>query len=181
MKAKHVIATGALVAGIASLGLTTHHRIGPPDIYPPSWAIGAVNPEIRTPEQIAATICNAEWRTGSVRPAVGYTDKLKIVQLKQLGFADQYPADYEEDHLISLELGGNPIDPKNLWPEPYKASIPDGGARSKDKVEDYLHAEVCAGRISLRHAQQQIVADWYAVLKSMPQTTESGGGNRPDR
>ena len=29
------------------------------------------------------------------------------------------PSDYQEDHLISLELGGNPTDPRNLWPEPY--------------------------------------------------------------
>jgi hypothetical protein len=27
------------------------------------------------------------------------------------------PKDYEEDHLISLELGGAPRDPKNLWPQ----------------------------------------------------------------
>src|SRR5216683_2609243 len=27
------------------------------------------------------------------------------------------PAHYEEDHLVSLELGGHPRDPRNLWPE----------------------------------------------------------------
>jgi hypothetical protein len=26
---------------------------------------------------------------------------------------------YEEDHLISIEDGGDPTDPRNLWPEPY--------------------------------------------------------------
>ena len=29
----------------------------------------------------------------------------------------------EEDHLISLEVGGNPFDARNLWPEPYKTKI----------------------------------------------------------
>ena len=29
------------------------------------------------------------------------------------------PSDYQEDHLVSLELGGHPTDPRNLWPEPY--------------------------------------------------------------
>jgi len=31
-------------------------------------------------------------------------------------YVDKAPSHYEEDHLISLELGGNPRDPKNLWP-----------------------------------------------------------------
>jgi hypothetical protein len=26
---------------------------------------------------------------------------------------------FQEDHLISLELGGHPTDPRNLWPQPY--------------------------------------------------------------
>jgi hypothetical protein len=50
--------------------------------------------------------------------------------------------DYEEDHLISLELGGHPTSEKNLWPEAYK---PKPGAREKDRVENFLHDEVCAG------------------------------------
>jgi len=33
------------------------------------------------------------------------------------------PACYEEDHLISLENGGDPKDPKNLWPEPYNTKV----------------------------------------------------------
>jgi hypothetical protein len=71
--------------------------------------------------------------------------------------------DYEEDHLIPLEIGGHPTDPRNLWPEPYRTSLPDGGARTKDKVENYLHDEICGGRIPLREAQQEIAHDWYDV------------------
>jgi hypothetical protein len=76
---------------------------------------------------------------------------------------DTNPRDYEEDHLIPLELGGNPTDPKNLWPEPYEASIPDGGARFKDKVESYLHKQVCEGSLNLEEAQREIATDWYSV------------------
>ena len=65
--------------------------------------------------------------------------------------------------MIPLELGGNPKDPRNLWPEPYDPSIPDGGARYKDKVENYLHIQVCAGNLTLDQAQQEIVNDWYRV------------------
>jgi hypothetical protein len=70
--------------------------------------------------------------------------------------------DYEEDHLISLELGGDPKDPKNLWPEPYKTWIPDGGAGYKDKAEKYLNGRVCQGSITLSEAQKLIVADTAA-------------------
>ena len=69
-------------------------------------------------------------------------------------------ADYEEDHLISLELGGNPNDPRNLWPEPYN---PRPGARQKDTVENYLHNQVCAGTMTLIDAQNAIATDWYKV------------------
>lgn len=75
--------------------------------------------------------------------------------------------DYELDHLISLELGGNPKDPTNLWMEPYNASIPDGGAKVKDTVENTLHKEVCAGTITLIRAQTIIATDWYACHLSL--------------
>lgn len=172
MKHSHKAIAGGIAIAAAAAGayvtLNAPHRIGPADIYPPSWATGAINQDIQSPEQIAATICNSAWSTKSERPPVSYTTPLKIAQLKQLGYPDQNPADFEEDHLISLELGGNPTSTQNLWPEPYTASVADGGARSKDQVENYLHAEVCAGSITLQEAQQAIVTDWYAVLHSMP-------------
>lgn len=135
-------------------------RTGPADIYPE--VPGSTNPAIYQ-GNISQNICNPKWSTSSERPASNYTTSLKISQLKQYGNKDQKTADYEEDHLISLELGGNPTDSNNLWPEPYTASIPDGGAKTKDKVENYLHAQVCAGTISLVDAQQEISTDWYAV------------------
>ena len=150
-------------------------RVGPPDIYP--TVPGKINPAI-TQANISQNICNPSWSTKSERPPSSYTSNLKAKQLKQLGYADQNPADYEEDHLISLELGGNPTDPMNLWPEPYKASIPDGGAKSKDTVENYLHSEVCAGKLTLQAAQTQIVNDWYVVLKQIK--TLGAGASDPD-
>jgi hypothetical protein len=53
-------------------------------------------------------------------------------------------------------------------PEPYKASIPDGGARDKDKVEKYLNRQVCNGKMTLAEAQKAIASDWYKVYQSMP-------------
>lgn len=62
----------------------------------------------------------------------------------------------EIDHIISLELGGsNAIG--NLHAEPYPE------AYTKDSVENYLHREVCAGRMTLTAAQNSIWNDWPAA------------------
>ena len=52
-------------------------------------------------------------------------------------------SDYQEDHLISLELGGHPTDPRNLWPEPYPR------ASEVDSIENDLNTKVCAGELTL--------------------------------
>jgi hypothetical protein len=67
----------------------------------------------------------------------------------------------EVDHIISLELGG--ADTKeNLFPQPYNP--PSGfGAHAKDRVENYLHEQVCKHGMSLPEAQKKIATDWYQV------------------
>jgi len=65
--------------------------------------------------------------------------------------------DYEEDHLISLEIGGNPTDPNNLWPEPWNG--PEGAHR-KDVIETRLKRLVCNGTITLAQAQSAISTNW---------------------
>jgi hypothetical protein len=133
--------------------------VGPRWAYPdPVQTPGVINPDI-TQENIHETICNPDWTTRTIRPPSSYTTRLKKEQIQYLGLAGS-PADYEEDHLISLELGGHPTDPRNLWPEPYS---PSAGAREKDLVENYLHREVCSGTITLRQAQMAIAGDWYAI------------------
>lgn len=67
---------------------------------------------------------------------------------------------YEVDHLISLELAGS-NDIKNLWPEPYTG--PDN-AHEKDKIENYLHAQVCSGKMALKDAQTGIAKNWKQFL-----------------
>lgn len=63
----------------------------------------------------------------------------------------------EIDHLISRELGGAD-DVDNLWPQPYGGS--PWNAVRKDKVENRLHKEVCAGAITLEDAQREISVDY---------------------
>jgi hypothetical protein len=143
-------------------------RVGPADIYPDRTRTpGATNPAV-TQENIYENICNPNWSTRFIRPPVHYTNQLKLEQIREYGDTDGNPRDYEEDHLIPLELGGDPEDPRNLWPEPYDTSIPDGGAKSKDRVESFLHKQVCSGSIALRYAQTEIATDWYRVYQSLP-------------
>jgi hypothetical protein len=64
---------------------------------------------------------------------------------------------YEIDHLIALEIGGS-NDIANLWPEPLET---DHGAEVKDRFENYLHKQVCSGKMSLSEAQRELRGDWY--------------------
>jgi len=132
-----------------------HSSGGLPD---PKCTPGAVDPRV-TQVNIHATICVSGY-TATIRPPSAYTEALKTQQIKEYGYVDTNLADYEEDHLIPLELGGNPTDTKNLWPEPR------GGAESatdKDRVENALHAKVCGGALTLNAAQSAIAIDWESA------------------
>jgi len=52
-----------------------------------------------------------------MRPPSRYTNNLKKQGIKDYRYKEKRLAEYEEDHLIPLQLGGHPTDPKNLWPE----------------------------------------------------------------
>ena len=136
-------------------------------IYPnPTLTPGAINQDI-TQDNISQNICNKSWSTKSIRPPVSYTNKLKIEQIKEYGYKDTNVADYEEDHFIPLEIGGNPTSSDNLWPEPYLSPDQQGGAKQKDKVENFLHQQICSGAMTLKQAQSAIVNDWYAVYQTL--------------
>ncbi|MGC8633756.1 MAG: hypothetical protein ACP5VP_03705 [Candidatus Limnocylindrales bacterium] len=133
----------------------------------PSLTPGATYPAV-TQATIRTTICVTGW-TATVRPPSSYTTALKRTQLVLYGDTDRNLADYEEDHLIPLELGGAPSDPKNLWPEPYAVRLRDGtpvGARVKDQLEDALHALVCRGTMPLAQAQELIRVDWITAWRT---------------
>jgi len=129
------------------------------DLPDASRTPGVINPNV-TQENINQTICVSGW-TKTIRPPVSYTNNLKIKQMKELGLAGD-PRDYKEDHHISLELGGHPTDPKNLWPEKWEG---EWGAHKKDAIETRLKRMVCAGQITLAEAQNAIATDWIAAYK----------------
>ena len=100
-----------------------------------------------TQATIGSTICVTGW-TRTIRPPTTYTDALKRRQLREYGLVGPLSG-YQEDHLISLELGGHPTDPRNLWPEPYPR------AARVDTIENELNARVCGGALSLDAAQRK--------------------------
>jgi len=127
---------------------------------------GAFNPAV-TQATIQRTICVSGY-TATIRPPESYTEPLKRAQIATYGYADQRLSDYEEDHLVSLEIGGSARSPKNLWPEPHHVLVGgiDLGSYTKDKFENYLHREVCVGAITLARARHEIAANWVAYWKA---------------
>lgn len=148
---------------------------------------GATNPDI-TQANINQNICKRGWSTRSIRPPSSYTSALKKEQLRAYGDTkinrlraiatrsgkrtrpdigqcierSANPACYEEDHLISLELGGHPTSRANLWAEPWFGAW---NARVKDTLETRLHRMVCDGTLSLEAAQQAVATDWVAAYQ----------------
>lgn len=116
--------------------------------YPadPALTPGVLNPDV-TQATIADTICARGW-TRTIRPPSEYTSELKRRQMAQYGVGGS-PSGYQEDHLMSLELGGHPTDPRNLWPEPLARAV------EVDRIENELNDKVCAGELTLAEAQQR--------------------------
>jgi hypothetical protein len=142
------VAVAILVLGLIALSVV-HFGSGtsePAVLASPVMTPGSLNPDV-SQETIGRTICVRGW-TATVRPPTEYTNMLKARQMPLYGESGS-PSDYQEDHLISLELGGNPTDPKNLWPEPYPR------ASDVDRIENQLNDKVCSGELTLTEAQRQ--------------------------
>lgn len=145
MTVRHALVLSAIALLVLALALRLHRGHASSQAILPRVP-GMLNPDV-TQATIGSTVCVKGW-TATVRPPVGYTNELKLEQMKAYGETGP-PSGYQEDHLISLELGGDPTDPKNLWPEPYPR------AAAVDKIENELNADVCSGRISLAEGQRR--------------------------
>jgi hypothetical protein len=166
----------ALFCGVCALAAAAH--VGPAAAYPPANVPGASDPSV-TQDNLKTTVCRDESQRGrdpktgkrlptyseSVRPPDAFTKKIKQGLMDELHLAGD-PNDYELDHLRSIEIGGYPGSPKDmaktlqaLWMQPYAGEY---GARVKDQVEDALHRQLCAGKMSLKQVQSCISSDWIA-------------------
>jgi hypothetical protein len=141
---------GSIGTRTKTSGCVAQNALPDPDCTP-----GAIFPDATKDK-----ICVAGYSSG-VRN-VPESEKKQVYA--EYGIKTHTTGEYEVDHLISLELGGS-NDIANLWPE---AAEPRPGFHEKDKVENYLHKQVCDGVMPLQDAQYQIAHDWMAVYQNMP-------------
>lgn len=132
----------------------------------PNCTPGTTNPAV-TQANIDSTICRSGY-TKDIRPTSSITGREKTANAASYGYkGDLGNAEY--DHLISLELGGSPNDPKNLWVEPggpdWKPA--DKFRNNKDAVENKLNALICSRKVTLADAQNAIANDWTTALSKL--------------
>ena len=146
------------------------------DLPDPKLTPGALDPSVIDQSATLDVICH---QSTSGRRHV--TDAEKAQTFKAYGIAQEHRADctgpskpdkgilpacWEIDHLCSLELGCDNV-AANRWPQRYDGQW---GAHVKDKLENKLHALVCAGKVPLDQARRDISTDWIAAYqKYMPQ------------
>ena len=147
--------------GVVSLGTTvlisprtktSHCRLGPdPD--------RACSPGAYYSKLTKAVICSSSFHTSTIR---NVPESEKFAVEAEYGIRPgHYGGSLEIDHIVSLELGGS-NDIANLYPEKLNAGP---GYRVKDRLENRLHAMVCAGAMTLRAAQVGIATNWQALYK----------------
>jgi hypothetical protein len=126
-----------------------------------------ITPGVAQTDLTVAEICATKWGKDARRVSAA-TKRLVFQNYGLTGntdpacIQDKSGRHCEVDHLISRELGGAD-DIKNLWPQPYGSS--PWNAVRKDRVENRLNKEVCAKRISLQKAREEIVSDWRIPYK----------------
>jgi hypothetical protein len=141
-----LLVVAALALAVLALVLTQRKSHTQALLADPVRTPGVLNPDV-TQSTIGSTICVQGW-TRTVRPPTDYTNVLKLRQMRAYGETGS-PSEYQEDHLVSLELGGHPTDPRNLWPEPYPR------AAQVDVIENELNDQVCSGSLTLAEAQNK--------------------------
>jgi len=151
-------------------------RYGYVGSYPlpdPSCTPGATNPQV-TQADIGSTICNSGY-SASIRPPESVTEPEKEGSAAAYGYTGAFST-AEYDHLIPLELGGDPNDPANLWIEPPDNPDATSTSNTKDLLENELNSLVCSGRMALATAQQAIATDWVSAYQHYGGLAYGGGG-----
>lgn len=151
----------SLIAGAILFILIMSVRAFAGDLPDMNMTPGYINSDV-TQENIGNTVCVSGW-TKTIRPPASYTNKLKAKQMASGSYKSSDPLNaFEEDHLVSLEIGGNPTDERNLWPQHWSAPY---GAHQKDQLENYLKRAICKGSVTLKQAQFEISTNWITAYK----------------
>lgn len=149
-----LVAAAAVLAQtpyVAPDGRTVDQLIAAHVLPDPAITPGVFNPAV-TPATLQQTICVDHW-TSTVRLPTSYTDKLRAHDTP----AGHKPSEGELDHLVSIEDGGAPADPRNLWWMIYSDHY---GARVKDVLETHVARAICAGTLTLDQARDALTPNW---------------------
>ena len=131
----------------------------------PNCTPGATNPLV-TQANIGSTIC-VKGYTSTIRPPANITGREKKANALSYGYTGSLKT-FEYDHLLSLELAGDPNDARNLWVEPASPGHKGSGVNNpKDGVENKLHSAICSGRVTLAQAEEAITTDWTTALSKL--------------
>jgi hypothetical protein len=143
---------------VGSMGVLAQALQGLPN---PQITPGAIDPMV-TQQNLQSTVC-VKGYTATVRPDKRVTNRLKREQIRQYRYSDTDPRNYEQDHLIPLSIGGNPSDPRNMWPQPREGAW---GADEKNDLEFIAYRLVCSGQLNLQEAQRRIAANWIEAYQA---------------
>ena len=170
---KKLIASAVAAAAVAVVGAAT--LVSPPKtdnvVYSPPLpvkttncvAVNGIEDKACTPGAVITSATKAQiCKPGYSSLVRNVPESEKNQVYAEYGITTHAADQYEIDHLISLELGGS-NDISNLWPE---LADPAPGFHQKDQVENYLHKQVCDGKLSLKQAQQEIATDWLQVYET---------------
>lgn len=133
-----------------------------------------------TQENIGETICTAEWVDRN-QPSASYTTPTKTKQIAAYGYSTYAIENFELDHLVPLQLGGDPTAIANVWPQPWEARrerlVPEGwGAETKNTLESRLHTAVCRRELPLAEAQRAVADDWIVTANTYGIAAGEQGG-----
>lgn len=132
-----------------------------------------------TPGAVLTTDLSIICKSGYTKTVRNVSDVTRQKVFSQYSIPYSEHSNYEVDHLISLELGGS-NDISNLWPENSKI---ESGSFTKDKFENYLHSQICNGKMTVQEAQKQISGNWlkyYQESLSQNNKRQNGSSKNPD-
>ncbi len=123
----------------------------------PTWPV--IPDDQLTPGAIGSTdetiICTPGY-SATVRLPFNYERRLEVFQRYRLSYVPWPKA--EDDHRVPLELGGADV-PANLWPQ--SGTTCPWSFHIKDRLENYIHAQVCTHHtLTIQQAQAIFLGDW---------------------
>lgn len=130
-------------------------------VRPPASAPGALNPHV-TQANIRETICTPGW-SRTVRPSQRWSSKYKRELLRRAHLPASASRMFEADHRVPLSIGGAPLDPRNIWLQPWERP----GAHEKDQLELLVHRRVCNGSMTLEQGRAVFLGDWWAAYRRL--------------